>query len=252
MSGNMVKGDFNKMPVDIPPPNWYEDKLSEFFRHVYNHQMVTAARKSGIFTKLSTIDAMMVKIADNMINPPNATAIHLFYRAHSAYRAASGTAMAGQVAETFVLVRSSLEYAAYGLHIHDIPANGDAWWDRNKGDAEKKASIRAFALGSLRETIQKRDAKLALAFNDLYERSIDFGAHPNQYGVVTGMALKEEEDRTAILQKYLHADGMEMDFTLKTTAQAGIFVLRVFQFMMPEKYMLSGVKEGILQAQIGL
>lgn len=240
------------MKADIPPPNWGKDKLSEFLRHVYNHQMVTAARKSGIFTKLSTIDAMMVKIADNIINPPNATAINLFYRAHSAYRAASATAMAGQVVETFVLVRSSLEYGAYGLHIHDTPANGDAWWHRNKGDVQKKASIKLFALGSLRETIQKHDAKLALVFNELYERSIDFGAHPNQYGVVTGMALKEQEDRTAILQKYLHADGMEMDFALKTTAQAGIFVLRAFQFMMPEKYMLLGIQEGILQAEIGL
>ena len=160
--------------------------------------------------------------------------------------------MAGQVAETFVLVRSCLEYAAYGLHIHDTPANGDVWWDRNKGEAQRKASVKLFALGSLRETIQKRDTKLALIFNELYERSIDFGAHPNQYGVVIGMALNEQEDRTDILQKYLHADGMEMDFGLKTTAQAGIFVLRVFQFMMPEKYMLLGVQEGILQAENGL
>ncbi|WP_297490378.1 hypothetical protein [Acidocella sp.] len=249
---NKAKEEIHKMPVDIPPANWGKDKLSEFLRHAYNHQMATAARKSGIFVTLSTIDAMMVKIADNIINPSNATAINLIYRAHSAYRAASATAMAGQVAETLVLVRSSLEYAAYGLHIHDIPAKGDVWWDRNKGKAEKNASIKAFTLGSLRDTIQKHDTKLVIVFNELYERSIDFGAHPNQYGVVTGMALKEQEDRVAILQKYLHADGMEMDFALKTTAQAGIFVLRVFQFMMPEKFMLLGVQEGILRAEKGL
>jgi hypothetical protein len=241
-----------KMPARVPPPNWEKDKLSQYLQLAYNNQLSTAGIKSGIFLKLANIDALIFKIAENMINPSNATAINFFYRAHSAFRVASAAAMAGQVVESFVLIRSCLEYAAYGLHIFDDPKNGDVWWNRNKGEVQRKASIKLVALSSLRETIEKHDSKLACIFNQLYEKSIEFGAHPNQYGVVSSMALNELDDRTAVIHKYLHKDSDEIDFALKTVAQTGVFVLRVFQFTMPEKYMLLGVRDDILLAENGL
>ena len=76
--------------------------------------------------------------------------------------------MAGQVTETFVLTRSCLEYAAYALHIQGNPGYDLVWWDRNQSAKHKKTAITSFALGRLRETIEKHDKRLAALFDELY------------------------------------------------------------------------------------
>jgi hypothetical protein len=240
------------MPTIDPPPNWEKDALSQFLQLAYNNQLVTAGRKPAPFYRLTAIDGLFLRIAQHIINPRNPTATNLFYRAHSAFRAACATAMAGQVTETFVLTRSCLEYAAYALHIQENPGYDLVWWARNQSAKHKKAAITSFALGRLRETIEKHDKRLAAVFDELYERTIDFGAHPNQSGVASSLSIDEGPERVAIVQAYLHADGLQMDHALKTTAQVGICALRITQFMMPDKFMLLGVQDGIRHAENGL
>ena len=213
---------------------------------------MTAGRKPTPFYRLTEIDALFLRIAQNIINPRNPTATNLFYRAHSAFRAACATAMAGQVTETFVLTRSCFEYAAYALHMQENPGYDSVWWDRNQSASQKRAAISSFAPGRLRETIDKRDRRLAEVFDELYERTIDFGAHPNQSGVASSLSIDDGPERVSIVQTYLHADGLQMDHALRTTAQVGICALRLAQFTMPEKFMLLGVQHGIRRAENGL
>ncbi len=59
------------MPARVPPPNWEKDKLSQYLQLAYNNQLSTAGIKSGIFLKLANIDALIFKIAENIINPSN-------------------------------------------------------------------------------------------------------------------------------------------------------------------------------------
>src|SRR4029077_2163322 len=105
---------------------------------------------------------------------------------------ACATSMAGQANETFVLLRSCLEYAGYGLHIASEAELGNVWLNRNQGDAEKKKMITEFRNAELRETIGKHDQGLLKVFDLLYERSIDFGGHPNQHGVTGSLKIQEE------------------------------------------------------------
>ncbi len=93
---------------------------------------------------------------------------------------------------------------------------------------------------------------LAKVFEDLYERSIDFGGHPNQRGTMSSLKIKDEADKKWFMQVYIHDDGVQLDHALKTTAQVGICALRIFQFMMKAKFELLGVRAGIEQAQRGL
>ena len=240
------------MPAIRPPPNWEANPLSTFLQATHNNQMVTAARKRVPFSRLSQIDRMFVRVAENIVNPANITAINLFYRCHSAFRAACGASMAGQVTESFALNRSCLENAAYALHIQDNPGHDMIWWERNSSKRHKQAVRDTFALGALRATVSKHDSRLSAVFDELYERAIDFGGHPNQFGVASGMSITEGPERTAIKHTYLHANSIQMDITLKTTAQVGICALRLAQFMMPQKFLLLGVRDGILNTERGL
>ena len=70
--------------------------------------------------------------------------------------------------------------------------------------------------------------------------------------MASSLSIDEGPERVAIVQAYLHADGLQMDHALKTTAQVGICALRITQFMMPEKFILLGVQDGIRHAENGL
>ncbi len=160
--------------------------------------------------------------------------------------------MAGQAVETMVVVRSCLENAAYSLHIHENPGHDLLWLNRNQTEAETKAMKAAFLNGRLRETIGKKDKRLLSVFDELYERAIDFGGHPNQRGISGSAKMVHEQDHIQFLQIYLHNDDISLDHALKTTAQTGICALRLAQFTMKEKFELLGVREGIDRAQQGL
>jgi hypothetical protein len=242
------------MPAIPPPPTWEQDDLSKFLQQAHNNQLVTAGRKTAEYNKLAEIDALFMRVGTHIINPKNMTAADLFYRTHAAYRAACGAATAGQVTEAVVLSRSCLEASAYALHIHEHPGHDMLWWDRNKTPAQKKAVIKTFAHGRLRETIAKHDKRLDEVYDLLYEQSIDYGGHPNQLGVAGGMSIadKPESDRISVIHTYLHADGLMLDFGLKFVARVGICALRLHQFMMPEKFKLLQVTDRIRAAEQGL
>ena len=71
-----------------------------------------------IYWKLAAIDNLFATISKGWLNPDDEIAAMLLLRCHSAFRIAAGLAAAGQVAESFPMNRTVLEYAAYALHLH--------------------------------------------------------------------------------------------------------------------------------------
>ncbi len=134
------------------PAGWGDDELSKFLQHVHGNQFGTFVRKRAWYSRLAFIDGCFHRVATNITNPKNLVATALFYRSHSAYRAACGTAMAGQVNETFLLTRSCLEHAAYALRMDANSGHDVLWLNRNQSEADKWASINAFAMKKLRES----------------------------------------------------------------------------------------------------
>jgi hypothetical protein len=247
------------MPSNAPqprlrpvPPGWCDDALSDFLSKAQANQHGTFANDKRWYGRLAAIDALFLSVAQNIINPKELVPTALFYRAHAAYRAACGLAMSGQANETFALTRSCLEYAAYALLMTSHPGHDIIWLDRNQSEAHKSNMLRAFRMEKVRGSIAHRDRGLLKVFDQLYERSIDFGGHPNQRGVVSSVEIELGPERSQFLQTYLHGNGMHRNHALKSTAQCGICALRIFQFMMKEKFELLGVRAGIEVAQQGL
>jgi hypothetical protein len=118
----MTEPESDELP---PPPGWRDDKLSELLGYARNNQFVIFAKKRAEYALLREIDSAFLTVGENLINPKNPLTANLFYRSHSAYRAACGTSMAGQAPETFVLLRSRLEYAAWALHLQEPGARSD-------------------------------------------------------------------------------------------------------------------------------
>jgi hypothetical protein len=163
-------------------------------------------------------------------------------RAHSAYRSAAGTVMGGQLYEAQALLRLCLEHAAYGHYIGGDTALWERWMRRNESEKNQEAVRKEFSANKVKRKLQSASAKIGTAYETLYERLIDFGAHPNEQGFSMSSAIRRQPNGDVHLDTlYLQGDGVPLDHALKTTAQVGICVLRVAQLLYPDRFSTLGL-----------
>jgi hypothetical protein len=95
---------------------------------------------------------------------------------------------------------------------------------------------KAFLGVEVEQTIFGTDKELGRVYKDLYERTIDFGGHPNLRGVLSNMLLSKTADKQQLQPIYLHASETTVLHALKTTAQVGVCSLHLFQHVFPERF----------------
>jgi len=233
------------------PPGWGDDGLSAFLETARGNQLATFNNKRSKYTLLQDIDDCFAKIAQNLDNPKNLLSAGLLYRSHSAYRAACGTAMAGFSPETFVLLRSCLEYAGYGLLIFRTPSLGEVWLRRHEDSKTLAATRNQFTAGAVERTVAATDAGLGRVYSHLYQASVDFGAHPNERGVTSSMTKQKTEAEERYLFVYLHQNGLAVDHALLFARQVGLCSLLIFQNVFPERFMLLGLRDKLIELRKG-
>ncbi len=235
-----------KIPPPPEPTGWGEDELTKFLEHTRQNQRATFANKRDAMAKLVNIDAQFAKVTKGWLNPPSEIAAMLFLRCVGAYRTACGLAMSGQAAETYVQCRSVLEYASYAVHINRNPQLGKVWLDRHEDEASLTTSRRAFQHTTVSKSVKAANQHAAARFEMIYQRTIDFGGHPNERAVTSNLTMTEQPDRREVLAILLHRDGVQLDAALKTTAQCGMIALELFETIYGPKFELLGIKAAML------
>ena len=227
------------------PPGWGTDTLTQYLDTFRGNQLSTFANKRSEVIDLTTIDTMFRKLSEGAVNPQPLLPMGFLQRAHSAYLSACGAVMAGQLHEAQALLRVSLEQAGYGHYIGDNQKRWTRWMDRHEPRTKSQQDKwrEEFTHGKVARGIAAADPDVGRSYNELYDRTIDYGAHPNQLGDSMGSTLEETEDGDArFVTIYLHADGLMMDFALRTTAQVGLCVLRIAQLIYPLRMKATGVQ----------
>jgi hypothetical protein len=230
------------------PPGWGDDELTRFLGAAHKNQYATFAKKRDAMRKLLSGDAQFAKVTDSWFNPQNEIVAMLFVRCHGAYRTACGIAMAGQAPEAYVQCRSVLEYAAYAVHINRNPQLGRIWLDRHQTEVGLKAAKGSFRHAKkVMPSVAAANRHAAERFERLYQRTIDFGGHPNERAVTGNMKITEEPGRREMLGILMHADGIQLDLVLKTAAQCGLIALELFETIYGPKFELLGIRAEMLR-----
>lgn len=227
------------------PPCWGDDKLSLFLDQALKNTLATFVHKRPGFETLLRIDQSFLKIGENLADPSSFLGAALLLRSHSAFRAACRLAMSGQASDTFPVLRACLEYALYGLHITSEPQLGEIWMGRHDNDETMRRVRRKFKHVNMMKTLCARDQALHSTIDELYERTIDFGAHPNERAITGSMELEKEFDHVMFSQIYLHGDSDSLDHIMKTSAQIGLGSLCIFQLAFPERFEILGLRHVI-------
>ncbi len=220
----------------LPPHGWQDQPLTNFLDLARENQFGTFHNKRGVVGDICGLDRLLWTCAGEFQGAVNARPANLFFRSHAAFRAGAALAISGQCAEAPSLLCLAPECAGYAAMIRFGDTGLGAIWLRRMESADAKKAVRkAFTPANIRSSIAARDKTLADAFDTLYERLIDFGAHPNEpmLSSHTEMTRLAGEKKLDVI--YLQADGPPLDLSLKSMARVGIWSLEVFALMFPER-----------------
>lgn len=240
-----------------PPPHWGDDDLSSFM------QLATSAAWASFvqpdtrkwFEKLKCVDLTFLKAIDALKgHTPNYFEGLMLVSAHAAFRGAAEFALQGRTCESMVLMRSCLEYAMYGVHFHRHPKLIAVWAHRSDGENEKKAVRKHFKANEMIDGITAMNNAIGPRAKELYDRTIDMGAHPNEVGFFSRLSITDVPDAGGKLfqVKYLQGGEPAQMYALKSTAQIGVCALECFWLIYRERYDILGIKAAIDTLKAGL
>ena len=75
----------------------------------------------------------------------------------------------------------------------------------------------------------------------MYENLIDFGAHPNQFGVMMAIGKTETDRQVDFSVGILHPKQLPVLFALRMAVGTAIGALKTFQLVFPERFTLTGL-----------
>jgi hypothetical protein len=242
------------MTSNVPdaPGGWGDDTLGQFIDTFRNNVFASFVRLRREYERLTSIDKGYRLIGENLLNPPDWFVALFLLRTHSSYLGGAHLALAGQLPESYMLLRGCVENAVYAFYFHKNPNSHERWLRRHENPKAKKIVEDEFRIRALLRLLSKHDEKLANAATALYERTIDFGGHPNERAVTQMLKLTENEAHRRFDLNYLAGHTRGMDLCLKTAAQAGVCGLKVFEYVFPERYALLGLSAHIRKLQDGL
>ena len=228
-------------------PDWGNDPLSAFFRDAEYNDRVIALNFKDVYDLLGQVHTLFQKCEEAIEKDNRAELLLarlLLVRSHSSFLAGIRLAMSGQVPESFPVLRSLVESTLYALHIAKDPRGterSEIWLRRNEDGQAKRRCQPEFKVTKVRQTHQALDAAAAKEFHEMYESLIDFGAHPNQFGVMMAMGKTRTDRQVDFSVGILHPTQSPVLFALRMAVRTAIGALKTFQLVFPERFTLTGL-----------
>jgi hypothetical protein len=223
------------------PPNWASDSLSEYLHEAFGNLLATFVKKKPQYEILVAIDRCFSGVTDSFPEAQESLAPLFLTRSHSAYRTECQLAMSGQSTESFCIGRSCLEFALYGLHISDNPDLEETWLQRHNNEESFYKVGKEFSNKSVLKTLARIDHDLHATVEQLYQRTIDYGGHPNERSVTSNMSMSMVDEHIMVRQFYLQGESLALEHALKTAAQIGLAALYIFRHVFHEQFEKSNV-----------
>jgi hypothetical protein len=240
------------MSAQEPPP-WEDDPLSKFLKLAEYNDRVTSLNHPVVFELLKSVDSAfkeVQKAVEHDSRPELLVPRFLMTRTHSSFLAAIRLAMSGQIAEAYPVIRQAIEQAWYALHIAKdptAPSRMEVWLRRNENAIAKAECKKEFTIANVRLTHEAIDSYTARHLFSLYESVIDYGAHPNQLGVLIGIAHSKTSNKIDYKVGMLCPKTLPMMVTVRLAVAVAVGALKVFEQIFPERFVIMGIDNRIFE-----
>ncbi len=217
------------------------DRLSRFIEDAYHNIFATSQNCRPQYNTLAAIDQVFCDIIYNLSQSPEFVSGFFLFRTHSSFRGAARMSLSGQVAETYMVLRSCLESALYGLYVAGDVNRQLIWLRRHDDDARRRHFRNEFTIRKVMDHLQSIDAKTHHIAQSLYDRTIDYGGHPNVRAVNTQIKNESDGSRAEFTAEYFLCGDLPHQVSLKSSAQIGICSLDVFYNVFRDRYQILGI-----------
>ena len=232
-----------------PPHGWGSDPVTEFLDTARENSYATFAELPRDFACAVQVENLYRILVTHLDHSPDWVPALFLLRSHAAFLGAVHFAMSGQAAESFMVSRGCLENALYGFYIYRHPDTAKAWLERDT-DAESLGRVRdQFRIGSMKRDLRAIDEKLANLADHLYERTIAWGAHPNEKALTSSTRIVKEGANTKFEVRYLTAEPEAIRLSLKTSAQIGVCCVRVFGLVFSHRFKILDLPSRVRQLE---
>ena len=230
------------------PDSWGKDPLSGFIESAHQNIIATFQkfRESSILAAVCEIDnlfhlATTIKYGQDERLLPNFVG-----RCHCTYLGAIRLSTSGQVVEAYMVIRGCLENALYALYIDNDPVKDEeppdrtvTWLNRGKDKESTKKCRNMFTYGTVRNNLIEQDEILGQEASLLYDRTIDYGAHPNFYGHIT----TSDVTKVGVTVQFLMPGTNAFKLCVQTSVEVGICSLKIFNRIFSERFHSAGITE---------
>jgi len=250
----MVEEKLPNPPQELPkpPPGWGQDPLSEFFDVARRNLFATFDTLRPEYMRLSEIDRAFRSFLDKLDNTPEVVPTFLLLRAHAAYLAAVRLGVAGETVESYMVQRGCIEAALYALFMANHPERQRIWRERDQGEPQRKRARNTFKPKPMLDAVREKAPRVHRAAAELYEWTIEQGAHPNPGAIFSNLKIQKTESHYLFDLAYLVPDGTVLRSCLRATMQVGICALNIFGVIFPDRFRTAGLAADMANLSRGL
>lgn len=176
---------------------------------------------------LGEVDSLYVSFLRQGGGIKPATSAILLLNAHASFRAAVHLAIGGQLLPVFMTLRGSIESALYANGMVADPKLTDVWLRRDQNEEARQECRDVFTVGRMFKAVTLRqDQQFADRLREMYDATIDFGAHPNNRSLLASTHIEELPTGDAALNfAYIHGSGsFEVRQSLLACVETGVSV----------------------------
>lgn len=227
------------------PPNWGKDSLSKFIEEARRNTIGTFIYHKGAYGLLYDINSIFEKLINYLNNTPKYFPAFFVMRTHASYLGAVRLSISGQVCEAYMVLRGCLENALYGLYFFKNPESLEVWLNRHCNEDSMKLVRKEFTTRKLLDCLKSVNNDTYWAAQQIYDRTIDCGAHPNERALTQSLTQTKTEQEIEFYMSYLFEDSAPFRACLLTNAQVGVCSLDIFREVFRERFDILGISDDL-------
>lgn len=166
---------------------------------------------------------------------------------HAAYLSAAQLGTSGQLPTLYMAARGCVETAITGFYLSQHPELRHVWFDRHDSEDAKKKARDTFSPTKMKKALKQVNPAAGNQWENFYEASIDYGAHPNVLGFWGSFDPAESGGEGAWL--YLRCEGPFFSYALTNLAYAGLTALFTLEYPLRMELFAAGITQRLVDLQ---
>lgn len=235
-----------------PPPEWGRVVMSEFLENARRNMIASFVNYRTEYDRLLAFDKFYREITDCLDNTLDWFCGMFLLKAHASYLSAVELTLTTRLADAFTVLRSCLETSLYGLYVKGHPELMEVWLRRSDDEESKRRARKVFTYRNVIDRLRSIDPKAADTAHTLYERTIDYGGHPNKDSILLNLRKIDKPDAIRFELDYLITTSVAIRLALKTAAQVGFCSLWIFGSLYRERFRILQLDDRLRELGKGL